>query len=272
MPEFPDVELYKQRFEAHALHRRIESVVLRDRPLLSGASAQALQKALLAHRFVISKRHGKYLFLGIDTGRWLAAHFGMSGALEYADSEDESVQYERLRLVLEHGGRLSYTSRRRLGRITLIDDPQAFIEEKRLGPDALGIAAREFETRFGTKRGTVKSALMDQTTLAGIGNIYSDEVLFQSGLHPRTPVERLEKKSLAQLYRTTQRVLQAAVEAEADPHHFPDGFLTPHRREGAVCPRCGGTVKRMQIGGRSSYFCERCQPPLSSGSRRPERV
>lgn len=263
MPELPDVEVYRRRFDAHALHRRVHTVVLRDRPLLAGASAEELDAAVRAHRFTRSLRHGKYLFLGLDGGRWMSAHFGMSGALEYAATNEERVPYERLRLELEHDGRLSYTSRRRLGRIALIDDPQAFVAAKRLGPDALAITPDEFEQRLRGRRGSIKGALMDQSLLAGLGNVYSDEVLFQAGVHPRTPVAVLDGAARARLFRAMRQVLRSAIEADADPARFPPRFLAPHRQVGAACPRCGGTVNRVQLGGRSSYLCERCQPPIA---------
>jgi formamidopyrimidine-DNA glycosylase len=101
----------------------------------------------------------------------------------------------------------------------------------------------------------IKSALMDQSLMAGIGNVYSDEILFQVGLHPRAPVKELGEGEREELYRTVTEVLETAIDRQAKPEEFPAGYLTPHRHDGGKCPQCGGEVQRVKVAGRGAYYC-----------------
>jgi formamidopyrimidine-DNA glycosylase len=113
-------------------------------------------------------------------------------------------------------------------------------------------------------RGAIKAALMNQSRLAGIGNVFSDEILFQARLHPMTPVGKLDDKDIARLYRTMRRVLKVAIDkgagAEDLPERLPKSFLLRQRQAGAKCPRCGGEIRTMKANGRTAYYCPRCQP------------
>jgi formamidopyrimidine-DNA glycosylase len=168
-----------------------------------------------------------------------------------------------MRLDFDRGA-MAYVSRRRLGHIGIVEDPEAFFRARRIGPDALDLTEADFLDRLGGRRGGVKSALMNQTVMAGIGNVYADEILFQANLHPRTRLSGLDRRHREALYHALRRVLMAAVEAGAGSERFgdrvPNDFLLPHRREGGHCPRCGHAVRRVQAAGRRSYFCARCQP------------
>ncbi len=103
---------------------------------------------------------------------------------------------------------------------------------------------------------------MDQSLIAGLGNVYSDEILFQAGIHPRSPLAHLDARGLRRLERSLADVLRAAIRAKADPRAMPAWFLLPHREPGARCPRCGGRIERIRLGGRSAYLCpghQRCR-------------
>ena len=113
--------------------------------------------------------------------------------------------------------------------------------------------------RFEGARGAVKSALMDQHKLAGIGNIYSDEILFQSRIDPRTDVRKLDRKDLEAMYRNMRKVLKASITAKAELSELPDDFLLRYRKKGAACPDCSGRMGTITIGGRTAYYCPMCQ-------------
>lgn len=261
MPELPDVEVFKRHLIESALNQRIDGVVVRNRRVLAGLTPARLQADLAGHRFRAARRHGKHLFAQIDAGPWLAMHFGMTGKIMYFTGDDPAPDVDRLRIDFVNGAHLAYYDQRLLGRLRLVDDPDRFIADKPLGPDALDADYRAFTAAIDGARGGIKAVLMDQAVIAGIGNIYSDEILFQARIHPQTKVAALDARQRQTVYRAMKAVLKKAITREADPDKLPADYLIPHRHAGAACPRCGGKVARLSLAGRGSYFCPRCQPP-----------
>jgi formamidopyrimidine-DNA glycosylase len=191
----------------------------------------------------------------------MVLHFGMTGDLAYYKDRHDRPEYARMVLDLCNGFHLAYISQRMLGEIGLADDVDGFIKEHELGPDALSdqVDAKIFERMLEGRKGMIKPTLMDQSIIAGIGNVYSDEILFQAGIHPKTPVSELSGEDRKQLYRAMRRVLRTAARNRADPGNMPRGYILPRREEGAECPVCGGKVKKITVSGRSSYYCPRRQ-------------
>jgi formamidopyrimidine-DNA glycosylase len=146
-----------------------------------------------------------------------------------------------------------------LGGVAFAEDEQAYIKERGLGPDALTLAWEPFMERLAARRGAIKSALMDQRLLAGLGNLYSDEVLFQARLHPQTEVTTLSAEALHQVYKTMQAVLEQAIASHADPTRLPQSWLLPHRHRRGPCPSCGKALVRHKVNQRSAYLCPNCQ-------------
>jgi formamidopyrimidine-DNA glycosylase len=267
MPELPDVELMKQRLQGAALRKPITDVAVRDARILADVGAKAFAAALRGRRFERALRRGKHLLVALDDGRWLTLHFGMTGDLLSFAPGDAEPKFTRVRFDFADGGHLAYTNRRMLGRVGLADDAAAFIAAEDLGPDALDLDRDAFEGILAGRRGALKSLLMDQAALAGIGNIYSDEILFQARLHPQTPVDRLAAKERSRLYRAMRKVLETAIAVEAGSEHgaerLPRGYLLPQRQKGGRCPVCGGALETLKVGGRTGYCCPRCQPAPS---------
>ncbi|MFN3744904.1 MAG: Fpg/Nei family DNA glycosylase [Hyphomicrobiaceae bacterium] len=266
MPELPDVEIFRRRLDKAAAGRRITEAKVRDPRLLEGISARELERRLLGRRIEATQRHGKYLIAKLEDGDALVLHFGMTGTIETSAEGATTPLYEVLHIGLEKGGWASVTSRRKLGHIWMTGSISAFLKDHEQGPDALAKALniKAFAAALGSKRSTLKAALMDQARIAGIGNIYSDEILFQTGLHPLTLVGDLDPDQLAELYRTTKRVLRQAIArgvmAEGPASAFPDDWLSGHRERGGRCPRCRTPLETFKSGGRTAYFCPRCQP------------
>lgn len=266
MPELPDVELFKRYLDANALHRTIANVEVEDSRILHGISAASFRSKLNGACLEGSRRHGKHLLVRLDSGGWLTLHFGMTGGLECFDEAEPVPRYARVNLVFADGGRLAYTSMRMLGRVGFAPDADAFMQKEELGPDALedDLSPAVFAERLGKGRRGVKTALMDQTVIAGIGNIYSDEILFQARLHPSTPVSKLDDQSVRTLFDASRRVLETAIRLGAGSEQFleklPDDYLLPHRAKDGVCPRCGGAIQMLKASGRTAYFCPECQP------------
>ena len=262
MPELPDVEVLKRYVDAKALRRRIEKVEVRDARILEGVSPDALKRELEGNAFVSTRRQGKRLLVRLKDGKWLTLHFGMDGGLRYfEDGGSAEERRDRVVISFEKGKHLAYSSWRMLGRVGLARDFEEFVREKRLGPDALdpNLNFDGFRTAITRKNGPAKTLLLNQEVVAGIGNIYADEILFQARIHPETSVGRLSEEELARLFRAVREVLQTAVDRGADVSRFPQDWLLPHRREGETCPRCGGEMRKVRVLGRSSFYCASCQ-------------
>lgn len=265
MPELPDVELFKRHLDAHALGQTIERVTVKDARILAEVSARQLAARLKGSQFATSRRHGKHLLVRLSKGGWLALHFGMTGRLQYFHDMAEEPDYDRVRFDFTNGRHLAYVNLRLLGRVGLTEDADAFIEAEALGPDALDPAfdLAAFQAVLGRHRGKVKSVLMDQGLIAGIGNIYSDEILFQARLHPGARTDGLSASAQKRLFRAIKRVLETAIARGAGSEQFldklPRGYLLPQRDKGGRCPRCGTEIKQVKVSGRTGYFCPNCQ-------------
>jgi formamidopyrimidine-DNA glycosylase len=259
MPELPDVETFKRYFDTHALRQRIVSIKVLTSRILSGVSQGDLSRALVNRQFKATRRHGKHLFARIDRGPWLALHFGMTGSLHYYRDEAGEPRYTQFRIDFANGRHLAYEDPRKLGRVSITDSPEAYIEAHHLGIDALAIDLKRFRELAAEARGGVKSWLMNQKAIAGIGNIYSDEILFQAGIDPRRSVGDLDDDDIKRLFASLRKSLAESIGAHADPDQMPKSFLIPQRRRNGQCPRGHGPIKKATIGGRTFYYCPKCQ-------------
>lgn len=261
MPELPDVEVFKQYFDATALHQPVGAVPVIDEGMLGAVLAAELESTLRGRTFERTARHGKWLFARTSAGAWLVLHFAMTGFLKYFKRPEQEPSHVRLLVAFENGYRLAYDARRRLGTIDLVGEPEELIRDRQLGPDPLDEAfnCRRFQALLEHRRGMIKPALMDQQLLAGLGNVYADEILFQAGVHPRRKVSELDEGQRRELHRCLQRVIRQAVAARADPGELPPGYLIPHRREAGSCPRCRRPLERLRVSGRTAYMCTECQ-------------
>lgn len=266
MPELPDVELYRRRIDAAALQRDIADVEVLDARILDGVAPDRFRRVLRGNRLEATRRHGKHLLVRLARDGWLTLHFGMSGEAVAYGADDPAPRFTRIRFDFAAGAHLAYISRRMLGRVGLADDAESFIAAHGLGPDALdpGFDAAALHRLLSGRRKDVKAVLMDQGALAGIGNIFADEILFQARLHPRTPAQNIDQPKARRLHQTMREVLEKAIERGAGSEQFverlPATWLLPHRRKDAPCPAgCGGTVATLKSGGRTTYFCPSCQ-------------
>lgn len=261
MPELPDVETFRRYVDATSLHQRIESVDIDAPRMLRGISGAKFRAGLEGKSFESTLRHGKYLFIMLSSELWLLLHFGLTGQLKYFKDKAKAPSHMRMLLRFKNGCHFACLSQRRLGQIRLLDEPRHFIGQQHLGPDALapGIQLPRFKEMFRARRGSVKSALMDQHFLAGIGNIYSDEILFRARLHPRSKANGLDGRGLTALHRAVRHVLRVAIERQADPARMPQSWMLPHRDGDGECPRCGNEFATTTVAGRTAYFCPRCQ-------------
>lgn len=260
MPELPDVQVFKEYIDATSLHQPIKEVQIPRKDILGEVSASSLRKHLRGRELESVRRHGKYLLVELDQDGWLVLHFGMTGELKYARSGDPP---DHTRLLLKFDdGQLAYRCTRMLGKVDWTDDADRFVADQELGIDGLSdqLDLDTFRRLMEDKHGTIKSALMDQSTIAGIGNVYSDEILFQAKIRPDASVGDLDDDQIKTLHRELKRVLSAAIGARARPEEMPSTFLLRCRNDSEPkCPRCGGSIETRKVSGRTSYFCPRCQ-------------
>ncbi len=261
MPELPEVATFRSYFERTALGRKIAFARVMEPRIVRGVPPAAIEKELAGSVFVSSRQHGKYLFAELDGGRWLVMHFGMSGFLDYSGGQDREGAYTRLLIGFEGGGALAYVNQRMLGWVGLAAEPEQIIRGKNLGPSALDpdLDHAAFRQRLSGRKGEIKSVLMNQAVVAGIGNIYSDEILFQAGIHPRTKADALGEDLIRAIFDKMKEVFRTAVERGADIGKYPDKFLLPNRRKKGVCPVCATNWETAKVGGRTAYFCPKCQ-------------
>jgi formamidopyrimidine-DNA glycosylase len=263
MPELPDAVVYERRIATAALDRTIDGTTVVDPLILDeGLEPHRLDEVLADRRLTETHRHGKHVFAryGDDTG-WLAFHFGMTGSVRMVDDGDLS-EYAYVQVHFEDGGHLAFRCPRKFARVRLIDRPGAFVEAKELGPDARRADVETFLRPFEGRRGSIKGRLLDQSVVAGLGNIYADEALYQEGTHPATPVPELSEDTLRALYDAIQMVLDAAIAADADPEALdPDRFMLPHRYGDERCPDTGAPLQTEQVSGRTAYYSPVRQPP-----------
>jgi formamidopyrimidine-DNA glycosylase len=257
MPELPDVEGFRRVFARYAAGKRVQGVQGVDTAMVRNTSPSGLGRALKNRRFERPDRHGKLLICRTD-GPTLALHFGMTGTLVWSGDEPRRHAHDRLVLELEDG-ELRYRNMRRFGGIWLAKNERELEEVVgRLGPDWLDVSREQLDDLLARRRAAIKSVLMDQGVAAGLGNLTADEALWQAQIDPRRPVPSLDDRERDVLYRKIQKVLRDAL-----PHGFVPGkrtWLTGARGDrNGTCPRCGGRLERVTIGGRTTVFCPREQ-------------
>ena len=168
-------------------------------------------------------------------------------------------KHARVLFVFANAYCLAFEDQRKFGEIGLIENVNEFLEKRALGPDALDITLSQFTEILGKHRGSVKSILLNQKLIAGIGNIYADEILFRARVHPATQISSLSGKTVTKLFRATRYILKRAIEAKADADLMPKSWLLAHRGKDGKCPRCGRKLRSATIGGRTAWFCAHCQ-------------
>jgi formamidopyrimidine-DNA glycosylase len=244
MPELPEAERARNLIARHALGRRVVAVEDHDRYVSRPHAAGEIASALIGRRLTSAKRVGKTLWCETDDeGVVLGLHLGMAGRI--AIDEEPHERWDRFALTFEDGVRMALRDKRRLGRATLAPDLS------RLGPDAAQATRAHFRSRVGRGAAAIKARIMDQSVIAGVGNLLADEILWQARIDPRRPAGELSEEELDELRRATRAALRRALH-RGGAH---TGTLIPHRGAEGHCPRCGTPLARARIGGRTSYWC-----------------
>ena len=270
MPELPEVEIVAQGLRSRLIGRRIAGVeVFLEK--LARPQPQAIVQNLPGQVVRSIGRKGKLLVWGLD--EWLlAVHLKMTGTFCFLPPNEPPAKHTHLRFTFDDAPfELHYRDLRQFGWFHLLQpaDLAAWPAWANLGPDALQISRPEFLDRLNGRRGRLKPLLLNQSFLAGLGNIYVDEVLHRAGLHPLYPAQNLTRAEGKRLFQAIGEVLALALEAggssvanfrdvEGQMGYFQTRHLVYHR-QGQACPACGTEIERLKVSGRSSFFCPRCQ-------------
>jgi len=216
------------------------------------------------------KRRGKYLDFVLEDGRHLVMHMGMSGRI-FQQSKEDSAEGRHIHLVLhfDNGFRLVYQDARRFGGVWLVNNVDSLFKKLGVEPLDSTFNTAYLEEVLKNRKGSIKNLLLDQRIIAGIGNIYADEALYEAGIHPVRPARTLKRKEIARLVKALKKVLQMGIEQRGTTFRdFRDGYnksgnfqeyLKVYGRHQQPCKKCGSALQRTRIGGRSSHFCPHCQ-------------
>ncbi|HYP56206.1 MAG TPA: bifunctional DNA-formamidopyrimidine glycosylase/DNA-(apurinic or apyrimidinic site) lyase [Solirubrobacterales bacterium] len=299
MPELPEVETVCRQLEPEVEGRRIARLEVRDARWCRPASPEALEKAAAGREIRGLGRRGKYLLLRLDGEQTLVMHLRMTGNLVLVEGEEAldpsegrrlyegerstSERHLRARFELDDRRELWFTDPRRFGEAFLIDDAALDGRFARLGVEPLSaeFTADALGEIAAGRTAPLKSFLLDQSGIAGVGNIYADEALFRARLHPLSPAGSMRPEHHAALRDAVVAALDAGIEGGgASIDDYRDGrgergrmqerFLV-HTRVGEECLRCDGTIQRIVVAGRSTYYCPGCQVRLRRRPRRRSR-
>jgi formamidopyrimidine-DNA glycosylase len=275
MPELPEVETVVRLLRPDLAGRTVRKVRVRW-PKTVGGNVRAFQRAVEGSMFGEARRRAKFLVFplsrgGVEAGA-LVGHLRMTGRMHLRAGDAPADPYERVRLDLDDGRAFAFDDVRKFGRLVFTQRAEEALGA--LGPEPLEPAfdGAWLHAALRARRRLLKPLLLDQTFLAGLGNIYVDESLFEAGLHPLTPSDRVPADAAARLAAAVRGILARAIERrgtsfdafyrtpEGRPGDYQDQ-LRVYDREGGPCVRCPGTVRRIVVGQRGTHLCPRCQPP-----------
>jgi formamidopyrimidine-DNA glycosylase len=269
VPELPEVETVRLRLAPSLEGRRLQHVEILDPRVTRPFDPEDVARELTGEEVVKADRRGKYLVLRFATGRALLIHLRMTGSLL---TNSERDPYTRAVLTLDDGTEVAYRDVRRFGTWLLLepDEVETYIDSK-VGPEPLGAGyrTRDLAAKLVARKAPVKAALLDQRTVAGIGNIYADEALWRSRLHPLRPATSLEPDEVKALYRGVRDALRRGLERQGSTlrdYRLPNGEsggmqheFKVYGRGGEPCERCGTPIDKIRVAGRGTWYCPSCQ-------------
>lgn len=275
MPELPEVETVRTVLEGQITEQTIVEVAVR-RNVIAHPDVEAFRSGLTGQRIRAVGRRGKFLQLFMESGHTVVIHLRMTGCLMVFPAREEPEQHTHVVFRFADGQELHYRDPRRFGRLWLLNpgEEDIWTGMARLGPEPFdpGLTAERLMLRCGKRKRTIRDCLLDQSIVAGIGNIYSGEILFRARIHPARPARTLTAEEWDRLARTIPECLSFFIEKNrVTPEEYRESrgedyrntpFLQVYGHGGGPCPVCGAPLRKQTIGGRSSVFCGRCQPPM----------
>jgi len=270
MPELPEVETTVSDLKKKVLGRAFFDVKT-DTPKIIKRDLKDFKKKIKGKKIKDVRRRGKNIIFELSDGYYLLTHLKMTGHYLYDKWEDDPYnKYIRVEFIMDNKKVLALSDLRKFAKIVLFDNKEDLDKElSKLGPEPLEITFKEFKERLKGKKGIIKKVLHDQNVIVGVGNIYSDEILWETKINPFRKVNTLTEKELKDIYTTTKKVLQKAIKLRGtsiSDYRDVQGkkgtngeALKVYRRDGKECPRCNTKIERVKINGRSARFCPNCQ-------------
>ncbi len=271
MPELPEVETIKNELIAHVVGRKITGITLGWEGIVKKPSLAEFCSRLMGQQISRLSRRGKYLIFSLSSGQALIIHLKMTGSLLLNHASDKLDKFTRAVLDLDNGCQLRFRDPRKFGAMWLVEDISSVVGK--LGPEPLeeDFTARVLAERLAKRKAPIKPVLLDQNFVAGIGNMYADEALYDARIHPLRLAPSLTQEEITRLHRAIQQVLWAAIGnkgASVENYFRPGGelgtahfeFRVAHGLGGKFCQRCATPIERIVIRNRGTYFCPRCQP------------
>jgi len=273
MPELPEVETIKKDLEEKVKGKRVKRVKIKNEKCIKAPSPVEFVKRIENKIFREIQRRGKFLIVKLDSLDALIIHLKLTGQLIYFPKEGEELNYTRLIFIFDDHTQLNFADLRGFGNIWLLPEGRlsTIPALADLGPEPLGdeFTVEKFKKLLKGRKGKIKPLLMDQSFIAGIGNVYSQEALFLAGIHPERNPSKLVDEEIEKLYNNLRKILREAISyrgSSVDTYVDLEGrkgnyeqHLNVYGREGQSCPRCGAIIRRITISGRGTYFCPRCQ-------------
>jgi formamidopyrimidine-DNA glycosylase len=272
MPELPEVQTVVDSLNPILPGKRMTDIQLFRRDIVTPPDVDLVAK--LKNRVVVSvERRAKRIIVLLDSNERFYIHLGMSGRLMIEQADAPVLKHTHLIVILDDGAQLRFRDPRRFGGIWWLGKEMG---DEQLGPEPLQVSSKQLAKRLGATKRVIKSALLDQKLIAGLGNIYVDESLFQAGIHPQTRADKLSGSQIKALTRAIKQILRRALHHKGstlrdfvDANGSAGDYRKKHRvydREDEPCVTCKTPIKRIVITGRSTHFCSNCQP--RKGARR----
>jgi len=261
MPELPEVESQLNYLLRTALGRTIRKVNVFESRIIKNSTALSFKRALTGVRINGASRRGKYLIVDMGRGRMLVLHFGMGGDLQYYQAIQPRPRFTRIEFVLDNSHCLAFTCPRNICRVMSVKSPSEVPGLRDMGPEplskafTLGVFKSILESGGA---GAIKALLMDQSRIAGIGNIYADQILFEAAVRPIRKTWTLDLNEITRVYRSIRRVLKKALPT-ANDEALPRHYVYSRDFLGLGCLTCGNSFHKARVGGRTTRYCAVCQ-------------
>ena len=271
MPELPEVETVVRGLRAPLIGRRIEGMWQDWAPTIHSPEPREFAARVAGQKVMALKRRGKYILIELEQ-HTLVIHLKMSGRLYVAKSDERQAadRWVHVRFDLDKGLQLRFSDLRKFGRVYLSEDVDSLLSH--LGPEPLSdnFTLAGFRAGMRGRKRAIKSLLIEQAFIAGVGNIYADEALFRAGIHPATPVNKMTDADSERLHQTIRDALRAAIKHEGASINWyrkPDGdkgqsqnHFYVYGRANLPCRTCGSAINKIRVAQRGTHFCPACQP------------